>query len=282
MDRRRFLALSGLCLTGVAGCTAENDQQQTTAVPTTSPEYDLDIEFSGLQSGIVELFEDAYELSSNPGSQYLFLNVSVTSGLRPAVEDIIFRFDGEAYSPKTEWDYPPLHRGEDSVGEFPDSVGDERYRSDDDRDGWLVFELPERGDASEAAFSWPGGKWKPDESVRGRLANPLPDFSLEAWTVPETISSTARPEFEISARNEGAEPGQFWGAIDGDGWTTDRTVTLVTQRIPPGETESWRVTGRSSQIPPEDMSGENEEVTISYTLLWEGENQSQSTRVTYE
>jgi hypothetical protein len=109
MDRRRFLALSGLCLTGVAGCTAENDQQRTTAVPTTSPEYDLDIEFSGLQSGVVELFEDAYELSSNPSSQYLFLNVSVTSGLRPAVEDIIFRFDGEAYPPKTEWDYPPLH-----------------------------------------------------------------------------------------------------------------------------------------------------------------------------
>jgi hypothetical protein len=285
MNRRRYLALCGISITGMSGCVAENNQQQSTDIPTTTPPtYNLDIGFSGLQSGVVELFEDAYELTSTPDSQYLFLDVTVPSGPRPEEGDFAFRFDGEEYVPKTDWDYPPLHRAENSSGEYPDLTGDERYRSDVDRDGWIVFELPEQGDASEAVLSWSGGEWTPDESVRTRLANQLPAFSLDAWNVPETVSSTANPEFELSVRNVGTQPGQFWGAVDGDGelTTTDRMVTLVTKRISPGETESWRVTGTNSTLPYVDMVDDNEEVTHRYTLLWEGEARSQSARVSYE
>lgn len=207
------------------------------------------------------------------------MDVTVASE-RPPAGDLVFRFDGEAFTPKTEWDWPPLHRGEDSSGEYPDTTGEDRYGSVDGRDGWVVFELPEQGDASQAVLTWPGGEWTPAETVRSRLANPLPDFALEKWNAPETISDDTKLEFEIAVRNDGTQPGQFWGAIDKDEFTTDRVVTLVTRRIPPGETESWRVSGGNFNLPPEELIDEDER--INYTLLWEGENRSDSTRIIYE
>jgi len=142
--------------------------------------------------------------------------------------------------------------------------------------------LPERGDASEAALTWSGGEWTPDESVRARLADPLPELSVDTWTVPETLSPDANPEFEITVRNEGSHPGQFWGAINGNAFTTDSMVTLLSRELPPGGTETWQVTGRSLDVLPEDEVDEGREVSIGYTLLWEGENRSASTSVTYE
>jgi len=146
MRRRQFLALTGVGITGTAGCIsgterettdspttapAETDPQTTapskTEPPTTSePEYDADIAFSGLQSGVVEFQVDAYELTSDPDSQYLFLDVTATSEPRAAVDDFEFRFDGETHPPKTDWGHVPLHRSEEWAGNYPEQTGAER------------------------------------------------------------------------------------------------------------------------------------------------------------
>lgn len=288
MDRRRFLALSGLGISGLAGCTSPQESQQTSehggengstttdATTTTFADRELEVEFSGLQTGVIELFEDAYEITSTSGYQYLFLDVTVTSGSPPSVTDFTFHFDGEAYTLRTEWDFPhPIHRGEESSRDYPDQTGEMPYRRDND--GWILFQLPERGDANDAVLSWPGGEWRPDEAVRARLANPIPSLTIEEWTVPETVSPDTNPEFEFTVRNEGTHPGHFWGAIDGDGSTTDRLVTLVSERILPGESESWIVTGRTSQMGSEEYPQEE----VTYTLLWPGENRSRSPAVIY-
>jgi hypothetical protein len=226
----------------------------------------------------MELLEDAYEITSNPDTQYLFLDVTVTSGPRPPISEFTFAFDGETYTPKTEWEHPPLHRGEESSRTYPDTTGQERYQSDGETDGWLAFQLAEEGDASDATLSWPGGEWTPDESVRTRLANPVPSFTIEEWSVPETVSPDTDPEFGFTVRNEGSHVGQFWGAINGDGFTTDRLVTLVSRRISSGESKSWVVTGRTYQMGTADHQVEN----VNYSLLWSGENRSQSADVEYE
>ncbi len=250
----------------------------TDATTTTQPATELRIEFSGLQTGVVELFEDAYEITAESGTQYLFVDVTVISGPRPAITDFTFHFDSDVYTPQTAWDRSPLHRGAESSRDYPDTTGDERYRSDTDIDGWIVFQLPERGDVSEARLSWPGGEWIPDESVRTRLANPLPSFNVEEWSVPETVSPDTNPDFGLTVRNDGSQPGHFWGAIDGLGFSTNRVVTLVSQRIPPGESESWVVAGGTYQMGTADNPVE----TVNYTLLWPGENRSKSARVVYD
>ena len=279
MQRRKFLMLGATVgLSSLTGCAESATQQTTTTDPatTSAPDSELGIEFSGLQTGFVELLEDAYEITAKPDTQYLFLDVTVTSGPRPPISEFTFSFYGETYTPTTEWEHPPLHRGEESSRTYPDTTGQERYQSDGETDGWIAFQLPEAGDASEATLSWPGGEWTPDESVRTRLANPVPTFTIEEWSVPETVSPDTDPEFGFTVRNEGSHGGHFWGAIDGDGFTTDRLVTLVSQRIPPGESKSWVVTGGTSQMGPPDQTVEK----VTYTFLWPGENPSKSARVT--
>ena len=254
MQRRKFLMLgTTVGLSSLTGCAESATQQTTTTDPTTTsaPDSELRIEFSGLQTGFMELLEDAYEITSNPDTQYLFLDVTVTSGPRPPISEFTFAFDGETYTPKTEWEHPPLHRGEESSRTYPDTTGQERYQSDGETDGWLAFQLAEEGDASDATLSWPGGEWTPDESVRTRLANPVPSFTIEEWSVPETVSPDTDPE---------------------------RLVTLVSQRISPGESKSWVVTGRTYQMGTADHQVEN----VNYSLLWSGENRSQSADVEYE
>ncbi|MDR5657606.1 hypothetical protein RH831_10500 [Halodesulfurarchaeum sp. HSR-GB] len=279
MDRRRFLSLCGLGVTGLAGCTSpDGDQQPPTDTTTTSPASELRIEFGGLQTGVVGLLEDAYEITFTPDSQYLFLDVNVDSGTSPSITDFQFHFAGDVYSPKTEWNRPPFHRSEGSGRGYPDTTGKERYWDDESTDGWIAFQLPETGATSGAVLSWPGGEWSPAEAVRTRLANPIPEFTVEEWVVPETVSPDTDPEFALTVRNEGSHPGQFWGAIDGDGVTTDRLVTLVSQRIPPGESRSWAVRGRTYQM----GSAANPVEQVNYTLLWPGEDRSKSARVRYE
>ncbi|APE95113.1 hypothetical protein [Halodesulfurarchaeum formicicum] len=279
MDRRQFLSLCGLGMTGVAGCIGMGgDRQPTTEGDTTSPEPELRIEFSGLQAGVVGLVEDAYEIASKPDSQYLFLDVHVDSGTIPSITDFQFHFAGDMYSPKTEWNHPPLHRGEGSGRGYPDTTGKERYWDDGSTDGWIAFQVPETGDASGAVLSWPSGEWSPAETIRSRLANPIPEFTVEEWAVPETVSPDTDPKFELTVRNEGSHPGHFWGAIDGDGATTDRLVTLVSRRIPPGESRSWAVRGRTYQM----GSAANSVEQVTYTLRWLGEDRSASARVRYE
>lgn len=106
----------------------------------------LTVEFSALQAGFVELNVDAYEVVSDPTSQYLFLNVSVDSGTSPSLSDFRFRFDGDRYPPITPTDEPVVHRRDDEGDSY------------DSGSGWVLFEVPETGDASHAGLVWPGGE----------------------------------------------------------------------------------------------------------------------------
>lgn len=273
MDRRGFLSLTGLGLTGLAGCTSTDSGTSTTSEP---PARDLHVEFSGLQAGVIEMFVDAYQITSDPDSQYLFLNVTVTSDPAPERSVLTFHFNGEEFPAKTEWDHPPLHRGEDSTANYPDVMGEKPYWGEKNKSGWAVFQLPESGDASDAVFEWPDGQWRPGGEVRTRLATPLPSFVIEEFSVPETIPLDSAPIFEFTVRNEGNQPGHFIGAIHGQKWTTGIAETFVSQRIPPSESKSWEVAGKNIAYEEYKL----EQPNISYTLLWRGENISRSAKVT--
>lgn len=267
MHRRQVLALGGAGLTALAGCTAGRTDR---AVPDT----ELSVELDALQPAAVELNVDYYRIASEPDTQYLFLDVAATSGPAPSLPDLAFRFDGEDHAP----DDPagePVYRGY-SVDYY--GGGEE------DGSGLVLFELPETGDASDAALVWPGGEWRPDERLRARLAAPSPVVVLEAWSVPETVPLDSSPTFEFRVRNEGDLAGRFVGGINGVWWGLHRPVTPVSRRIPPGETSSWTVAGEEIRLVDDEFSDSvgDGEPDIDYELVWTDGDASRAVRVVEE
>lgn len=278
MHRRQFLLTYGAGMAGLAGCLSEQRADGTgtttdgsptsmaTAVDTsptptaTAVDTSLTVEFSALQAGFVELNVDVYEMVSDPTSQYLFLNVSVNSGTAPSLSDFRFRFDGDEHPPITPTEDPWVHRQDDEGDSY--DAGSE----------WMLFELPETGDASDAALVWPGGEWQPDEPLRARLGVELPSLSLTEWVVPETVPLDGHSTFEFTAHNESDHAGRFIGAINADGWMPHRPVAIVSRRVPPNGSESWTVGGEEITLVEEALSESvgDGEPDITYELVWTG------------
>ncbi len=280
MRRRQVLALCGAGIAGLAGCLSDPSGDESppasgpTATPTgdgtatpTPPATELSVTVDALQPAFVGLNVDAYGMVSEPDSQYLFLGVSVLSGPRPSPSDIVFRFDGDEYGPIRPGEGPDVQR----------EVGS----GDGGESGWVLFRLPETGDAGDAALVWPGGEWRPDERLRVRLAAPLPPLSVAEWTVPETVSVGNTVAFEFAVRNRGDLPGRFVGAVNAEGWAPHRPVAILSRRIPPGETESWEVAGEEIELFDDELAQEvgDDEPDITYELLWPGGSEDKSVRV---
>lgn len=279
MHRRQFLLSSGGGIAGLAGCLSERRDGDTVATTdgsptptTTSQDTGLPVEFSALQPGFIELDVDAYEMVSNPTSQYLFLNVSLNGDTTPSLSDFRFRFDGDEHPPTTPTEDPWVHRR--------DEEGDS-YNSGS---GWVLFELPETGDVSDAALVWPGGEWQPNETLRARLGAELPSLSLGEWVVPETVPLDSRSTFEFTVHNESDYAGRFIGAINAEGWMPHRPVTIMSRRIPPNESESWGVSGEEITLVEESLSESvgDGEPDITYELVWTGGNRDRQVSVVAE
>lgn len=278
MHRRRALLLCSAGIAGVGGCLS--GQRDDGTVPTTerSPtaatasDTSLTVELDALQAGFVALDVDAYDVVSDPMSQYLFLNVSVDSGPAPSLSDFRFRFDGDGHPPVLPTDDPWVHRQDDEGDGY------------DAGSGWVLFELPETGDASDAALVWPGGEWQPNGDLRGRLAAELPSLSLTEWVVPETVPLDGRSTFAFTVHNESDRPGRFIGAINAEGWMPHRPVTIASRRVPPNGSESWDVSGEEITLVEESLSESvgDGAPDITYELAWTGGHRDRQVRVVAE
>lgn len=279
MHRRQFLLSCGGGIAGLAGCLSEQRDDGTVATTDGSPtqtttalDTSRTVEFSALQAGFIELNVDAYEMVSDPMSQYLFLNVSLNSDTAPSLSDFRFRFDGDEHPPILPTEDPWVHRQDDE--------GDS-YNSGS---GWVLFELPETGDASDAALVWPGGEWQPNENLRARLGREVPSLSLTEWVVPETVPLDSLSTFEFTVHNESDYAGRFIGAINADGWMPHRPITIVSRRVPPNESESWEVSGEEITLVEESLSESvgDGEPDITYELVRTGGKRDRQVSVVAE
>lgn len=296
MERRQLLRFCGAGLAGLSGCTFSakhdstatanqetdrltgTDEPPTTTVDEgtatgTNPGTDLAIGFDALQPAVVEIDVDFLKLVF--GGQFLYLKVSVETGPTPALQDLAFRFDGDSFAP-----IPPSE-----LSAYRALIDADQYEpAKGDAAGWVLFELPERGDASDAALVWPGGAWRPGEDLRTRLGATLPTLTLEEWHVPDAVPNRSRPRFQFTVRNEGAHIGRFIGginaiALDGVHYPDRR----VSRQIPPGQRQTWDVTGRSvggSDIPSEVIGDESPD--IEYELISPSGNRTHEVRLIEE
>lgn len=279
MDRRQFLVVSGLGITGLAGCITQPRGGRTSTI---HADREIEVEFSGLQLGVVQFLEDFYKVVSDPNSQYLFIEVTVTSGSTPTLSEFSFHFDDQVYSPIEEM-MVPVHRGEESAREYPDKPGRVVERNEFTGSGVILFQLPETGDASNAVLTWPGGEWEPDEELRKRIAEPLPHLYTTQWHVSAPVSRDNPPEFRFKVRNMGNLPGQYFAGIWGQG-NVHGSITLVSRRIEPDETEVWNVPGGPDFIHRESdiHESEGEEFNMEYMLEGPFGRRIQSVPVQYE
>lgn len=288
MHRREILALCGGGLVGLAGCasrqrdgrrttTNANGTTSTTAGTTRATEppsgMELTVELDALQPALVVLNVDYLDLYSEPSSQYLSLRISAPTDPAPTLSDLSFRFDSGSHAPLGLEEKPEVYRGFSS-----ESVP--HYEADEGS-GWVLFELPATGDASDAALVWPGGEWHPDEQLRARLAASFPPLSVERWRVQPTVALGERTAFRIAVNNAGDSLGRFVGGINADGWYPHRPVAHVSRRVPPGETVTWEVPGEEVDLVSEGMADQvgDGEGDIDYELVWPGGDRSGSVRV---
>lgn len=291
MRRRAVLALCGGGLGSLAGCASRRrDGRQSTASPNGGPstdagttpstptpaETELTVELDALQPALVVLNVDYLDLYSNPSSQYLSLRLSVPDGRAPALSDVSFGFDGASHDPLGREEMPRVYRGVDSESA-------PRYEADEGS-GWVLFELPATGDASDAALVWPGGEWHPDEQLRTRLARPFPPLSVEQWQAEPTVVPNGRTTFRVVARNAGDVLGRFVGGINAEGWYPHRPIASVSRRIPPGETATWEVPGEEIELVSEGMADRvgDGDADVHYEFVWPGGSRSESVRVVEE
>lgn len=242
MRRRHALALCGTALTTLAGC---GGRQSDTATPGRT----LSVQPDGLQPAVVQLFVDAYEFEARAGSQYLFLSGPDATG-----PERRFRFDGTDHEPGVDTSYDLVRA--------PSTFGPPTDASD-----WTVFELPETGEASDAALVAPDGEWRPGEPLRTRLAAPLPTLAVTGFTAPSVLTGS-RPTFTVTVRNPSDHVGRFLGILrPPDG--SYRPGQLVARDVPAEGSTTLEATGEPVATPTPGTGGSDGD-TLEYELAWPG------------
>lgn len=294
MRRRDLIAVCGTALAGVAGClssgtdgdggtTPESDTSTQTPTPTedttddptptsdptTSPDRAdsaVSVGVHALQPGVIVLTNpDSAEVESG-SNQYLFLDVEVVAGDSPPREAFRFRFDGDDHSPIE--DVRELYHKVLSMDPYERSAGA----------GWLAFELPETGEASDAKLTWGNGEWRPEEAYRDRLANPLPELSVSS-TIPETVPVGEAPSVTVTATNEGNRSTEFVGVLNRQGGgVAHAPVDYVSTPVMPGESITWEPDDSMPRSVPENKVGDGEP-DMTYDLYYASGNREQSVRV---
>lgn len=287
MNRRQYLSVCGASIAGLAGCSGgpgsddtpagPNGSDEPTATPGTADATStanptaggptLSVTPDRLQRAVVELTNpDSIGLRGGSDTQYLYLDVAVTAGEPPARSDLEFRFDGAQYDLGEVRQTFGLYRAYSS--------GDTRY--DGEREsGWLVFELPATGDASDAALVWSGGEWTPGQSLRERLGAEPPALSAE-WSAPESVTDGTTPTIEFTATNEGDIDSRFVAALNRKGGGIAYIpVAAVSHLVPAGSTETWTLTDSRSAD-----AGAGDDSTLTYLLGVPGESRRRENTVT--
>lgn len=284
MNRRSVLRVTGsIGPLGLGGCLSGAVDEQTASDATTSATADesstesptsepsdaeetsstasgsLSVGFDRLQSGVVLAGDDSIGVDSD-GRQFLYLDVETETSDASAADAPTFRFAGETHSSWRASEHTPLWRAWTS--------GDDEGYTAESGSGWMLFELPERGDASDAALDWKGLEWQPPESLRARLAARPPSLSLD-WSVPET-TTPGETEIGFEVTNDGDHVGRFVAGLNETNIRTAYTpIEAFSRPIQPGETVSWTITHDNGVTPGSD-SVDDGDPDGSYVLSWQG------------
>ncbi|PSQ18787.1 hypothetical protein BRD00_04320 [Halobacteriales archaeon QS_8_69_26] len=302
MRRRALLrSLAGLPAAGLAGCLGSDGDAGRTptgttpggdpateppatdppasptdppATPTATPAGSVSVAVESLQPGVVALTTPDSIGVDGTGYQYLFLAVEASD---PAPEPgaFAFRMEGE----------------HDPVG--PDEVPRDWWRirrtdgtlyDAESRSGLVAFELPNAaGDGADPVLSWPGGEWRPDETLRERLTTFDPPMSVE-FGVRETDGGD-HPTLSVTATNAGDVPGRFLAGLNREGSSVAyRPVQRVSFTVPAGESETVDVTDETLDVGAGarvEAAGDGES-SATYHLDWKRDRTSLSIRVVDE
>lgn len=237
MHRRRFLAAAGaLTTTAAAGCLTGSPASDSTDRTTTEATTDtsttttvpLSVSLDRYQPGVVAMTSpDSIGVRRGEGAA-LFLDVTSDGDDGPARTDFRFRFGGSMYSP-VDPDDVRLWR---EYGNRAGAYGVEG------RDGWLLFDLPQSGDAADAHLSWSGGEWTPPRELRDRLAAGF-DFGIE-YDFPETVEHGERPGVALTVTNDADAPARYLAALNRAGpRVAHAPVETISFVLDPGETRTW-------------------------------------------
>lgn len=287
MRRRQVLALSGSLLAGAAGClsasapeASQTDESHTTTgsqttdadsttdrEDTTTTEYaDVSVTLDALQPGLVTMTTPDSIGVSGRDARYLLVRVSTDGdGQRPAPESFSLAVGGADYRPESVDQPWRIWRFHDE-----DDPGYDRASGE----GLLLFEFPDDpgSDADSSAgpvLTWPGGEWRPDESIRRRLARPEPPLSVSA-EVPDSVEFGESPTVSVTVENRGDVPGRFVAGLNRTGPMVAYTpVERVSMLVPAGESETWEYTDNSIMAGDysEDQRGDGK-TDMSYVLNW--------------
>lgn len=246
MQRRALLTTTGATLAGLAGCLSESSGEPADGTDTTNgtdtptdatattepPESSVEVSMETYQPAVVQLATDSIHVADDAGA-YLFLSVDASAAAEPpAREEFSFELGDGSHSPVA----PAERRLWRQYHE------DESY-GDSNAVGWLLFELPEAAAAEDAALTWPGGEWRPGESLRARLAAEYPSMSME-FSVPETVPEGEHPTVTVRVQNEGDVDARFVAGLNRVGPRVAYTpVTSPSFVVPAGGSETWEHTG---------------------------------------
>lgn len=226
---------------------------------------DVSASFGALQPAIVELVDDTVEVEASAG-QYLFVDISVDGGHPPKLDEFGFQMDGREYPAVDEYGWNRYDY---------DGLG---YRSEAGA-GWILFELPDGGDATNAKLTWDGGEWVPGRTVRTRLGTPFPELKLSA-SLPDSVPEGEAPIISATVTNDGESPTEFVAALERVGGFPQRAVLdVVYRRVSPGRSETWEYRDDYLAEATADGSGDGDP-DPTYRLHWEGRDRESALRVT--
>lgn len=232
-------------------------------------------ELDSLQPAVVtQQTADSMGVTSAEGTQYLYLDVAVTSGAVPAREDLRVRFDGNEFEPISQ--DMRLWRANEH--------GNSRYDAKNGG-GWLLFSLPQTGNASEFALIEADGVGvgpvvsSASMDVDGRLESRTPPLSLE-WSAPDTVEPGTTPTLSFTVTNEGNHDGTFVAALNRSGPSIAMApIAAIREVIPPGEPTTFEVTDTLDVESPGSENVGDGNPDMRYDLQWTDGSESQHLRV---
>lgn len=278
MNRRRMLALCGLCVSGSAGClsrtsirsesktdggTAGGADETTTGGPDRTPEGTDSTPVSGV---VVEnaVVEKAVRYESTMGSggvlaaegrQYVVASVRAPGDVSESA--FTFRTDSDSWSPGLSGTVGAINRS--VAGHEGSPVG--RNLGGDGR-SYLAFEVPSplSGDSPRIRFEPDDSEWPLPTRMSDRLDAPSPRFELDSFEAPEAVSQGETLSASLTARNVSETDGRFLAAVY---WPTKQIADDDESHVVERDVAAGAEVTASVDIDTAYTTSEDEAVTLS-------------------
>lgn len=221
------------------------------------------ISFEALQSEIVTYRTDTLSVTDDR-YQYAYIHANFDTEDNPSQEEFRFFFDGETHSPIV-----------------PEDLFRERIESGYNKygEGWLLFQLPETGDASDARIIVRERTWQPSESLRNRLAVKQPRLESSV-SFPDAVKQGNTPVIEVTVENKGNVAGRFVSGVERSGPSVARKpIARVSEPIPSGVKTELEITDTTRIATVSDDELNDGEPDMRYWLEWAREVREGAVRI---